>query len=718
MERYFSKKRSRSSDPDNDAGTSRSPVRCKQTASNVAASSLPKPSIHKEINLDELPYDPTDRKRISEYTRNPKKQDEIRRRYLTRGPYRPPSTFVYPHRDIGDTQRRFNPDCFKDYGRWLEYSDKVHKAFCLCCYLFRDNNEGQAGSDAFGINGWNSWNKKSRLDTHEGKGNVNSFHNVAVKRCDALMNQVHQGLAFRGHGETEESKNKGNFRELVKTLANQNDDIQKVVLENAPQNCKWVCGDIQKEIANYFAKVTLNSIIEEIGGDVFSLLIDEAADVFDKEQMAVVLRYLKTSAICLHAALQKLFTDLGLSIKQVRGQCYDGASNMRGEFNGLKAKILQENKSAYYVHCFAHQLQLVIVAVAKKHEDISDFFYMISILFNVVGASCKRNDMIREKHREDVIKAIGSGQISTGRGLNQDQTLQRAGDTRWGSHYRTLSSLVKLFPAVMSVLKYVEKEGKNEKKSQAHGLVAYFETFDFVFYLHMMLHILGNANTLSHSLQKKDQDILNAMSCVKSTRNELQELRENGWDSLIQKAYSFCEEHHIEKADMLEQYINRHKPRQKTNKINLQHYRVECLNSVIDWQLQEFGDRFNEVNSALLGHMASFNPNDGFVAFNLDSLVKLAEFYPDDLDSKKWMILVLNCALTLIMCERMKVAIASVERCFSAMNVVKKKLHNKIGDQFMSDCLICYVEKEMFSPISNDDVFDLFKAIKDRKGKL
>ena len=324
---------------------------------------------------------------------------------------------------------------------------------------------------------------------------------------------------------------------------------------------------------------------------MFSLLIDEAADVSDKEQMAVVLRYLskrgfiierlvgiehvkETSATCLKATLQKLFTEIGLSIKQVRGQCYDGASNMRGEFNGLKAKIMQENKSAYYVHCFAHQLQLVIVAVSKKHDDVADFFYMISILFNVVGASCKRKDMIREKHREDVIKAIGSGQISTGRGLNQDQTLQRAGDTRWGSHYRTLSSLVKLFPAVMSVLKYVEKEGKNEKKSQARGLVAYFETFDFVFYLHMMLHILGNANTLSQSLQRKDQDILNAISCVKSTRNELQELRDNGWDSLLEKAHSFCEEHHIENVNMQEQYVNRHKPRHKTNKTNLQHYRI------------------------------------------------------------------------------------------------------------------------------------------------
>jgi hypothetical protein len=248
-----------------------------------------KSSSQREIDLDELPYDPADRKRISEYTRNPKKQDEIRRRYLTRGPYRPPHDFNYPSRLIGKDQRRFNPAWFKKYGGWLEYSDKVDKAFCLCCYLFRDSNEGQAGNEAFVIKGWNGWNKKSRLNTHVGKGKVSSFHNIAVKRCDALMNQdqsiqvalnkqtdltkkknrirlnasidsvrylLSQGLAFRGHDESKESKNKGNFRELVKTLANQNDDIRNVVLENAPENLQWICGDIQKELISYFAKVT------------------------------------------------------------------------------------------------------------------------------------------------------------------------------------------------------------------------------------------------------------------------------------------------------------------------------------------------------------------------------------------------------------------------------------------------------------------------------
>jgi len=53
--------------------------------------------------------------------------------------------------------------------------------------LFRDCVDGQGGNDAFVVDGWCSWNKKDRLDTHV--GDVNSFHNVSVERCDVVMNQ-------------------------------------------------------------------------------------------------------------------------------------------------------------------------------------------------------------------------------------------------------------------------------------------------------------------------------------------------------------------------------------------------------------------------------------------------------------------------------------------------------------------------------------------------
>ena len=35
---------------------------------------------------------------------------------IQQGPYRPPSNFDYPQREIGDNQRRFYPNLFDEYG--------------------------------------------------------------------------------------------------------------------------------------------------------------------------------------------------------------------------------------------------------------------------------------------------------------------------------------------------------------------------------------------------------------------------------------------------------------------------------------------------------------------------------------------------------------------------------------------------------------------------
>jgi hypothetical protein len=134
-----------------------------------------------------------------------------------------------------------------------------------------------------------------------------------------------------------------------------------------------------------------------------------------------------------------------------------------------------------------------------------------------------------------VKKAIGSGQLNSGTGLNQEQALQRAGDTHWGSHYKTLKSLSNLYFEVVEVLQYVEKEGPNDaKKRQARGLMNYLKDFDVVFHLQLMFLILGHANSLSLSLQRKDKDILEAMSEVNLTKQKFQQIRDDGWDSLLE----------------------------------------------------------------------------------------------------------------------------------------------------------------------------------------
>ena len=98
--------------------------------------------------------------------------------------------------------------------------------------------------------------------------------------------------------------------------------------------------------------------------------------------------------------------------------------------------------------------------------------------------------MVRESQKEKVHEAISNNEIETGIGLNQEFSLVRSGDTRWSSHYKTLERLVDLFPFVIEVLDYVEKAcDKPLSKHQTNGLQIFFQSFNYVFYLNLMLHI-------------------------------------------------------------------------------------------------------------------------------------------------------------------------------------------------------------------------------------
>jgi hypothetical protein len=45
-----------------------------------------------------------------------------------------------------------------------------------------------------------------------------------------------------------------------------------------------------------------------------------------------------------------------LDVQNIRGQRYDGASNIHGEWNGLQALFINDCPYAYYIYCLAHQL--------------------------------------------------------------------------------------------------------------------------------------------------------------------------------------------------------------------------------------------------------------------------------------------------------------------------------------------------------------------------
>jgi hypothetical protein len=57
------------------------------------------------------------------------------------------------------------------------------------------------------------------------------------------------------------------------------------------------------------------------------------------------------------------------------------------------------------------------------------FFSLVNSIFNVVRASCKCRDILREKQIAEVVEVLQNNEMSTGRALNQEITIKRPGDT-------------------------------------------------------------------------------------------------------------------------------------------------------------------------------------------------------------------------------------------------------------------------------------------------
>ncbi|QHO24342.1 zinc finger MYM-type protein 1-like [Arachis ipaensis] len=325
----------------------------------------------------------------------PTKRDEIRRAYLKAGPNQP-ILDKYPFSSDTSRRRHFQASWFELYPSWLEYSIEDDDVYCLPCYLFAIESSINTGSNALIEDGFRNWKKVNNgkdcpLLNHIGKG-PNSFHHRATKSCDDLMKQsqhvdtlmkrqtsekiennrrrlgasidcirwlTFQGCAYRDHDESSSSGNRGNFIELLKFLDSYNSSVQKLILENAPRFAKYTSSDVQKEIIHVLVTMVRNSIRKDIGDAKFCIIIDEACDESKKEQMAIVLRFFNvdgfvrerffdlvhvsdTSALTLKKELVFVLSIYNLQIENIRGQGYDGASNMRGKWNGLQALFLND----------------------------------------------------------------------------------------------------------------------------------------------------------------------------------------------------------------------------------------------------------------------------------------------------------------------------------------------------------------------------------------
>lgn len=75
-------------------------------------------------------------------------------------------------------------------------------------------------------------------------------------------------------------------------------------------------------------------------------------------------------------------------------------------FNGLQTLIFKDNEFAFYIRCFVHQLQLILVAVAKGMDQVEMVFLLVTRVINVIGSSSKRSDILQDRQMDDIATAL------------------------------------------------------------------------------------------------------------------------------------------------------------------------------------------------------------------------------------------------------------------------------------------------------------------------
>ncbi|XP_061345738.1 uncharacterized protein LOC133291487 [Gastrolobium bilobum] len=131
---------------------------------------------------------------------------------------------------------------------------------------------------------------------------------------------------------------------------------------------------------------------------------------------------------------------------------------------------------------------------------------------------------------------------------------------------------------------------------------------------------------------------------VSSTKELIQELRDDGWKRILESVVNFSKLHEIDIPDLDAQYIEGRR-RQQHDQITIEHhYHFDIFNSTIDFQLQELDRRFTEQTMKLLSLSSSLDPKNGYKAFNVDDICSLAEkYYPLDFSEQER--ISLNCQL-------------------------------------------------------------------------
>ncbi len=522
---------------------------------------------------------------------------------------------------------------------WLEYSVEADAAFCFPCrkYLISPSDS------AFTVRGFSDWkhaveagkglNKHAASKEHitsmalwkdrekraesglEISTMVNS-NQLARNRyylssvVDMIEFLVVNHLPLRGSTDAFDSLTKdgsGLFLSLFEYTLRKDPELRSV-MKTIPRNATYSSHEIQNDVIANMSSLVTEEIVREVADSWYTIKVDGTRDPTGIENISIIVRFVKDNCEVTERLLSMTTTEKGdaqtltntiitelenngLSTSKILSQVYDGASLMSGKNGGVQ-KILQDKLGRVipYVHCFNHQLHLVVVHAISTEPAVEDFFNVCNLLYKFI--------------KKPTVAVLYGG-----------QQLKRLLEQRWTGHLQTVKTILNSFQDITELLAVINgnRRYETEVRMEAAGLIREVSETSFKFIAHMVYKILQLLDAPNKLMQSEDMDLLSAVKLVTCASECLTKLRSES---------DFLEL--WEKADDTE--MPRPPKRKRTINKGLQEYLLEesigqaqgdlgnqeelrrLYYSTLDAVLAEISERFGERNSKLIEALSAFDP--------------------------------------------------------------------------------------------------------------
>lgn len=214
--------------------------------------------------------------------------------------------------------------------------------------------------------------------------------------------------------------------------------------------------------------------------------------------------------------------------------CFDGAATMSGSITGVQTKFKKKNPKSFFVHCYGHCLNLILVdSIGKDNKVTFNFFGCIQMIYNFIEGSCTRHAVF-----ENVSKLINI----------KLKTLKSLSTTRWACRSEAVNAVKNNYSTLLIAIKQITDDTKqSDIRAKGLGIIYQMESFEFIFAMQMLDPILNLILHVSTVLQSSDINLLTAIDLVRSLKKSLKSMRNDGNDfkNIYNNTQQLCEKNCI-----------------------------------------------------------------------------------------------------------------------------------------------------------------------------